>query len=581
MLAKEYSFRAFDVDITINPDGTFLVRERQVFSFTGGPFTYAFAEIPMDRVVDITDIAVEEGGRPYTMGRRQGVPGTFTVGREGNKLVVTWWYPPTADSERSFMLSYLVHGGLRYYEGGDQLWWKAVSPDITVPVMSSRVVVHLSTVVSEADLKAASYGAPARISRPDGATVVFEATDIGPQQGMEIRVQFPHGLVAGSPAPWQVEADREAALEPYIAMANLVLLFVGVLIALGSLGGVFLLWFTHGRDRPAVMNVAILKEPPDDMPPGLVGALMDERLDIRDVVATLLDLARRKALSIEERGKDWVFHSGDLSQAGHRYEKLLLMQLFGSSDVTTLGSQRERFYAVLPVLAQEVFKELTSLGMFAEDPRSVRARFTGFGILALVAAFILGLWVSPALGLWGIIALAVGLGVLGLALLGVAPFMPQKTTKGAAAVQRWKAFRNYLADVGRYTDLKQARGIFEKYLPYAVAFGLTRRWVESFAAVGAPAPDWYFGRGVRYRTTGYRPAGESSGGPAVGFPDLQPASDNLASGLQSLSDNLMDLIDTASQVFDTRPASSRSGGGWSGGGVGGGGGGGGGGRGAG
>lgn len=41
-----------------------------------------------------------------------------------------------------------------------------------------------------------------------------------------------------------------------------------------------------------------LPEPPDDTPPGVVGALLDERVEQREYVATLIDLGRRGVVRI-------------------------------------------------------------------------------------------------------------------------------------------------------------------------------------------------------------------------------------------------------------------------------------------
>ena len=53
----------------------------------------------------------------------------------------------------------------------------------------------------------------------------------------------------------------------------------------------------------------------------------------------------------------------------------------------------------------------------------------------------------------------------------------------------------FLEDIDQQKVGDNAAGIFEKYLPYAVAFGLERTWVSRFAQAGAPAPDWYGGFG--------------------------------------------------------------------------------------
>ena len=43
-----------------------------------------------------------------------------------------------------------------------------------------------------------------------------------------------------------------------------------------------------------------LPEPPSDLPPGIAGTLIDESADMQDILATILDLARRGAIEIEE-----------------------------------------------------------------------------------------------------------------------------------------------------------------------------------------------------------------------------------------------------------------------------------------
>ena len=52
-----------------------------------------------------------------------------------------------------------------------------------------------------------------------------------------------------------------------------------------------------------------------------------------------------------------------------------------------------------------------------------------------------------------------------------APRMPRRTAKGAQEQRKWEAFRNYLHDLTRFQDMETAQESFEKYLPYAIAFG--------------------------------------------------------------------------------------------------------------
>ena len=62
-----------------------------------------------------------------------------------------------------------------------------------------------------------------------------------------------------------------------------------LLVLVGGGLGLYLLWFTQGRDRPAGVVAEFYPTPPSDDPPGVAGILLDERADMQDIVATIVD----------------------------------------------------------------------------------------------------------------------------------------------------------------------------------------------------------------------------------------------------------------------------------------------------
>ena len=56
------------------------------------------------------------------------------------------------------------------------------------------------------------------------------------------------------------------------------------------------------RDRGIVVPDYVT-EPPDALPPAIVGALIDEKVDMQDIISTLIDLAHRGYLTMEEKEK--------------------------------------------------------------------------------------------------------------------------------------------------------------------------------------------------------------------------------------------------------------------------------------
>jgi hypothetical protein len=141
---------------------------------------------------------------------------------------------------------------------------------------------------------------------------------------------------------------------------------------------------------------------------------------------------------------------------------------------------------------------------------------------------------------------------------------------------KWQGFKRYLETIDRFEQLSAARQIFEPYLPYAVAFGLEKDWIEKFSRVMTPAPGWYAPYGHVYLPGGSGSGSGGSGG-SGGTGGLQGMSDRGSGLLQGSSDSLVALFHTGGQAFGagSGAGSGGVGGGFGGGGFGGGGGGGG------
>ena len=129
---------------------------------------------------------------------------------------------------------------------------------------------------------------------PGGQRTWDEAILSGPPS------QFPP-LVSATKPVWQDASDRrEQLMRERGPQLTLFLLGLALLIAIGGGIAVLAVWWTRGRDPeigpvPEIIPVT----PPADLPPAVVGALVDEQVDQRDIVATLVDLGRRGILRID------------------------------------------------------------------------------------------------------------------------------------------------------------------------------------------------------------------------------------------------------------------------------------------
>lgn len=611
LLAQDKSlvWERFDVNLVLNPDGTVAVEEQQTIRFTSGTFRFGYRDLPINNLGYIGNWAVTDGsGNRYQLAYGSEEPYTFTVEENGSHYVIRWYFPPVANATETYNLSYTVHDALRFYAGGDQLWWKAIYGDRGFPVLAGQVqvttppgatMVEWAAYVNEYDAREGNY-ATATLSENKRQILFALQRRLSADEELEVRVQFPHGVIAGTAPTWQqradeIQAQREAELA-YRAQwgpwATLGFGALGVLLMLGGPAGLYLLWYKFGRDKPVEMVADYLPEPPDTLTPGMAGTLLDEAVDMEDIIATLVDLARRQAISITEVREDGLFRkSMDFVYRRERddvnllpYERDLLSAVFGRQDEIKLSDLKNKFYSKLPGIKRNLYDAVTEANLFSRNPESVRQFYAVLGVVALIGAFVVGGFLATVFGdLTGAAVLpGVGLGVTAIGLLILSQRMPRKSDHGAEVAARWRAFKRYLQNIDKYSNLEAQKAIWDRWLPYAIAFGIDRDYIRKFEAVDAPAPGWYIPSPTMYEPYRRRyyggpwVGGPVTGGPVLGGGSSEGGGDRpsvggglgdlsrgLGTSLTSMSAGLGALLSSASSTMTSRPASSSSSGGWS------------------
>jgi uncharacterized membrane protein YgcG len=283
-----------------------------------------------------------------------------------------------------------------------------------------------------------------------------------------------------------------------------------------------------------------------------------------------------------------------------------------SNESVGLGEIKNRFYTKIPGLKRALYQELQTQGLYNHDPEAVRNSYTRMGwFIVILGVLSACLFLFVAAGLSGMaLCLPVGLVISGIAVLIIAPKMPLRTRKGADMKMRVDAFKRYLQNIEKYENLKESADKFDAYLPWAIALGIDKTFIQKYAAANIPAPDWYepypgpvvmqspYG-GYGYPRRNY-PAGGSTGSfpsKQSHTPDITGAAQNegqggiggldksLGAGLSNMSAGLTGMFTAVSSAMTSVPApvvtsssggsswhsssggwSSGSSGGWSGGG---------------
>lgn len=369
-------------------------------------------------------------------------------------------------------------------------------------------------------------------------------------------------------------------------LIHLIFIVAMLLILSGGMVSVLVLWYVRGRDPHAGPIAAYISEPPDDLPPGAAGVLLDEHVEERDVTATLLGLARHGAVEIteiEEAGRrDFNLILLHPERIESRLERDLLKALFGPRPQALQEVRLSRvggaFRRAKSRIHHDLYQEMVDRNYFTRAPDSTRRFWRVLSWTGIIASIVVGVGFTILTDAWALFPTVAAV-MLWTVMLWVGRRMPQKTRHGAEAAAKWRAFRTYLADIQKYESLETATDLFDRYLAYAVAFGLAKEWLKEFERAGAPVPRWYHSAGeilvlpeageaiwdameIGRMAGGMGNVGnlgdvnvpDLGGMPNVDLPSvgggLQGASDLLAGGLQGASDGLFDLFDNAGSIFD-------------------------------
>jgi hypothetical protein len=390
-------------------------------------------------------------------------------------------------------------------------------------------------------------------------------------------------------------------MDPGEAWLHLFFIVAMLIVGVGGFVAIVILWYTRGRDPTIGVVADIIPEPPDDLPPGAAGTLVDERVHHRDVVATLLGLGRHGAIQIVDRvvddpvsgharGHDYLLIARDPHKVTSKLERDLLQVLFGHipdpGEEVHLRDVKHLFDGHEAEIREDLYQEMIDRGYFSHSPSETRRRWRRLGWIGIVSSLVIGLFLTARVDSFAILTTIAAV-IIWAVLLRMSPAMPKKTSHGAESAAKWRAFKRYLESIERHGALEEAQGIFDRYLSYAVAFGIDRDWIRKFALVGAASPGWFQAVGGPVVPGGYgRPGdvlidtwmtgqmlghlggpgnafGGGSGGPNLDVPDIgmpdmpnmpdggfQDMADVFGGGLQDTSESLAGMLDEAGSVFD-------------------------------
>jgi uncharacterized protein (TIGR04222 family) len=526
LAAPSESISSYDTAIVVGDNGRLKITETISYDFGGNARHGILRKVPVrfryddtrDRIYPIDDLSVSMDGRSVPV--RRSSEGDFTVFKIGDPN-------HTITGAHTYTIGYTVRGALNHFPDHEELYWNVIGGEWPVAIATATATVSGPAEIQRVECFTGPTGSRLGCAEKssDGASASFRDANLGNGSGMSAVVAFPAGTVANTAPILTDRHDPSAAFR--ITPAT-----VGGAAGLGLAGvaGAIAIGWLVGRDRryigplpglvpepgePEIERrkpligappVSVEFVPPDDIRPGQVGTLIDERADVVDVTATIIDFAVRGHLHIAELPRagtwdtqDWLLtKQTDGDTAFLPYERALFDALFNGRDEVRLSELKYTFASDLGQIREKLYQDMVGQGWYRWSPATTRklARWCAF-LLVLAAVgitFLLAKFTHAAL-------VGIGLLVGAVVLWAVAGRFPARTGRGSAALERVRGFRLYVST----TEAEQLRfaereKIFSRYLPYAIVFGLADRWARIFADLAAVRSDgrsglyWYSGQ---------------------------------------------------------------------------------------
>lgn len=442
------------------------------------------------------------------------VPAKYETTQINGYEVVAIGNPDQTYSGRQiYTISYTVIGIIQGVNNQEELHWNVTGNNWSVQIQKVEATVTLpnggmTKIKCLEGTTGSQVPCLSNLTTPQSATFLSRFF-LGDSQGISLDVSFTNGMVP------LLTTHKSTFWEKLIQWPSITA-FIGVLLI--GLGGNSLLWYKTNRDywlsrkkkksdSVAEKKVAGEITPPNELRPGEIGLLLDDKGYARAIAVTIIDLSIRGYFTISENSKRWRFGEKDylftkIPQKNQNntamlftYERVLYDALFYKRSKVKVSHLQKTFYENFKQVQQALSHELFSKKIVSFEPTKVRKNNMYAAIFLLV--FGIGLWISSFHN--EIIMLAsVGIGLIinGIMLLIIFRFLPQKTAYGQEMYSQSKNYQLYLetSDKFRKQFLEQ-QNRFNSYLPYVIVFGLSKKFINQTDKIKnkASTKNWFIG----------------------------------------------------------------------------------------
>ncbi|MBX9693971.1 MAG: DUF2207 domain-containing protein, partial [Cyanobacteria bacterium] len=393
----------------------------------------------------------------------------------------------------TFRIHYMLRHAFNFEQGTPEFYWNICGSNNHTRIEQSTLRLFPPASVSTAHVRNTALFHNKRNDQPvvevDEEMIYMAAGPIEPGEEFIVSFAFPKGVI-----------------EPPSLLSTTIWLLADwwpafIIPALVTLGLVAVWWYC-GMVASHPQESVYEAQPPRELSPAEVGTLIDESCDFEDVLATIIDLAARGYLIIEEKKEQspnaeqsnylFIKQKPSADAAPLRpFEAAFLDSMFTERNQITVNELHDALSGKIPDLQTGIYEQLVSSGHLVGSPRMVRTGYTAVAFFILIIATII---IFASQGSFGVIPLVQGLMLTFVVLWFAAYIMPTRSEKGSKAALRIIGFIRFVrqahkAEIDKL--LGQNANAFIDGLPYALVLGCADEWASHFQGMPVKHPQWF------------------------------------------------------------------------------------------
>jgi len=397
----------------------------------------------------------------------------------------------TITGKHTYTIRYRTDRAINDFPEQSELYWNVIGPEWTIPIEQSTFKVTLPKDVGITNVSSTCFtgvlGSQERScqAQETGSGATYSTTRVlSAYEGFTAVLGFPVGTVT----PLTTTDKIGNTLKD-----NAVLFFPLIAFIL-----MFFRWSRHGRDPKLGAIIPEYEAPAGYAPATLASAATEGSVPDRAITATIIDLASRGYLKInfgEEKGLifgatptyTFIKTNKDPNELKD-FERDLYDGIFKDGDTQEfkdLKKEGRGFYQNVQSFKKHVQAAVDGNKLFAANPLSTRAIYIllAFGVGFGLAFFSNGPLHTAAAVATGIIIAAFGW------------IMPKRNQLGTELLQKAKGFEWFMSVTEKdrldfHNAPERTPQQFMAVLPFAIAFGLEKKWAQQFASLNIPPPTW-------------------------------------------------------------------------------------------